>query len=97
MQRWISSLCIAGAALLAGIAHAGPVNINTADAETLARELTGIGAALAAEIVRDREQNGPYESAESLVRVKGIGTRVIEMNRDFILTAQPAREADAGS
>ncbi len=32
-------------------ALAGPVNINTADAATLAAELTGVGPALAEEIV----------------------------------------------
>jgi competence protein ComEA len=64
---------------------AGPVNINTADANTLALELTGIGPVLAAEIVRDREQNGRYQSADELARVKGVGQRIVEMNRDNIL------------
>lgn len=74
--------------LLFGAARvfAGPVNINTADAMTLADELTGIGPVLAAEIVRDREQNGPYATADALTRVKGVGPRVVEMNRENILT-----------
>jgi competence protein ComEA len=63
---------------------AGPVNINTADAETLAAELDGIGPALAAAIVRDREENGPYKSPEDLTRVRGIGEKVIENNRENI-------------
>ena len=70
-----------------GVVFAGPVNINTADAATLAAELTGIGPALAAEIVRDREQNGSFESAEALTRVKGIGARIVEMNRQNILVS----------
>jgi len=69
----------------AGLAWAGPVNVNTADAETLAQELTGIGPALAAAIVRDREQNGPFKSAEELTRVRGIGPSVLENNKDNIL------------
>lgn len=68
-----------------GSAIAGPVNINTADEETLAEELEGVGPALAAAIVRDREENGSYESAEALMRVRGIGERVVENNREFIL------------
>ena len=41
---------VAGAALLAlsGMAIAGPVNVNTADAETISAELKGIGLAIAA-------------------------------------------------
>ena len=70
-----------------GAAVAGPVNINSADAATLAAELTGIGPALAAEIVRDREQNGNYASPEALTRVKGVGERIVEMNRENILVA----------
>ena len=64
---------------------AGPVNINTADAETLAIELTGVGPALAAAIVEYREQNGAFENADSLMHVSGIGARIIEMNRSNIL------------
>jgi len=72
---------------------AGPVNINTADATTLAAELTGIGPALAAEIVRDRTLNGKYLSAEALTRVKGVGARIVEMNKENILTGD-ARDED---
>ncbi len=39
---------------------------------------------LAAEIVRDRKENGPYETAEALMRVRGIGERVVENNRENI-------------
>lgn len=68
-------------------AFAGPVNINTADAATLAAELTGIGPALAAEIVRDRTANGKYNAPEDLTRVKGVGPRIVEMNRPNIKTS----------
>lgn len=71
-----------------GTAIAGPVDVNAADADTLAAELTGVGPSLAAEIVRDREQNGRYESADALTRVKGIGSRIVEMNRGNILTGE---------
>ena len=71
-------------------AAAGPVNINTADADTLAAELTGVGPALAAAIVRDRTEHGNFASPEALARVKGIGERIVEMNRANILVSDPA-------
>jgi competence protein ComEA len=68
---------------------AGPVNINTADAATLAAELTGVGPALAEAIVQDREENGEFSSPEALMRVRGIGERIFEMNKDNILVSDP--------
>ena len=63
---------------------AGPVNINTADATTLAQALNGIGPAKAQAIVAHREANGPFKSADQLAAVKGIGLATIEKNRDVI-------------
>jgi len=78
------------AALLAPrLLLAGPVNVNSADAETLARELNGIGPALAQAIVEERERNGAFSSPDDLKRVKGIGERVIELNRENILVSDP--------
>ncbi len=57
VQGLIVSLLPVGAAL------AGPVNLNTADAATLARELDGIGPAKAQAIVEYRQKNGPFKSA----------------------------------
>ena len=76
---------LAGLMLAAGISLAGPVNINTADAATLAAELSGVGPALAAAIVSDRQANGLFPTAESLTRVQGIGPHIIEINRGNIL------------
>jgi competence protein ComEA len=72
------------ASLLPAIAWAAPVNINTADAATLARDLDGIGPAKAQAIVEYRQQNGPFRSTEDLLKVQGIGERVLEQNRDNI-------------
>lgn len=55
------------------------VNINTADAATLA-SLNGIGESKAEAIIVYREANGPFESVEQLVEVKGIGSRTVEKN-----------------
>lgn len=63
---------------------AGPVNINTADATTLAANLNGVGAAKAQAIVEHRQANGPFKSADQLASVKGIGLATVEKNRDRI-------------
>ena len=67
------------------VAWAGPVDINTADADTLAAELVGVGPDKAAAIVAYREENGPFKSAEDLQAVKGIGNKTLEKNRDNIM------------
>jgi len=82
---WCAAISIFGP----GALFAGPVNINTADAETLAAELNGVGPALAAAIVSDRQANGVFPNAAALMRVKGIGERIIELNRTNILVSEP--------
>ena len=62
-------------------AFAGPVNINTADAETISRELDGVGLTKAQAIVEYREKHGPFKSADDLSLVKGIGERTVDLNR----------------
>lgn len=69
------------------VAWAGPVDINTADAETISAELKGIGMAKARAIVEYREKHGPFKSADDLSLVKGIGERTVEINRDDILVS----------
>lgn len=74
-----------------------PVNVNTADAETLAKSLDGIGLSKAKAIVAYREEHGPFKSAEDLAQVKGIGQSTLQKNHDAILLsgegAKPADEA----
>ena len=90
MKRISSLAATLAALLLAPAAFAGPVNVNAADAATLARELMGIGPALAEAIIKDREENGPFMSADDLIRVRGIGERIVEMNRGNILVQEPS-------
>lgn len=56
------------------------VNINTADIETLARELSGVGTAKARAIVEYREEYGDFTSVDELIEVKGIGMAILEKN-----------------
>ncbi len=78
--------------LLPGLAFAD-VNINTADAITLARELKGVGPTRAEAIVAHRTAKGPFRSADELVLVKGIGQRVVDDNRSKIKVDRPAPRA----
>ena len=72
---------LVAAMLIAPAALAGPVNVNTADAKTLARELNGVGMARAEAIVAYRQKNGPFKSVEDLVKVKGLGRKIVEQNK----------------
>ena len=75
------SAALVAATLLAPIAIAGPVDVNSADAKTLARELQGVGMAKAEAIVSYREKNGPFKSADDLAKVKGLGKKLIDQNK----------------
>ena len=75
--RWLFALT----GLIAATAIAGQVNINTADAATLSRELKGIGDAKAAAIVDYRQKHGAFRSVDELTLVKGVGQKLIDQNR----------------
>ena len=59
------------------------ININKASVEELST-LTNIGATYAERIVQYREKNGPFKSPEELMKVKGIGNKTFELNKDKI-------------
>ena len=61
------------------------LNVNAASAQEL-EALTGVGPALAAAIVKDREENGAFETVEDLLRVKGIGESKLEEFRLEVTT-----------
>jgi len=84
MFKLIQSLALAAAFAFPAFA-AQPVDINTADAPTLASSLRGVGESKAEAIVAYREANGAFKSADDLVKVKGIGEKTLELNREFIL------------
>ncbi|MCI0401242.1 MAG: helix-hairpin-helix domain-containing protein [Gammaproteobacteria bacterium] len=65
------------------------VNINTADAKTLASAMKGVGPVKAEAIVAYREQHGPFMSVEDLTLVDGIGEQTVDMNRDILTVGKP--------
>ena len=73
------------AAFVPMLGLAGPVNINTADAPTLARELDGIGLARAQAIIEYREKNGPFKTLDDVKKVPGLDFKKIDSRRDFIV------------
>lgn len=84
-MRSISSLLLsAGLVLCSLTATAGPVDINTADAGTLAKELNGVGPSRAQAIVAYRAEHGPFKSVDDLALVKNIPRKLIENNRDVL-------------
>ena len=78
MSKLIAALIVT---LLPALVWAGPVDINTADAATIAKELQGIGLSRAQAIVAYREKNGAFRNADELRKIKGIGAKVLERNR----------------
>jgi competence protein ComEA len=70
--------------LLAPLVHADPVNVNTADASSLAKALNGVGPAKAKAIVAYRDKNGPFKSVDQLAMVEGISQKLIDKNRGDI-------------
>jgi len=68
----------------AGIVPAAQIDINTASAELIAKNLKGIGPSKAAAIVEFREANGPFKKVTDLSQVKGIGQKTLDANKENI-------------
>jgi competence protein ComEA len=86
MTNWIAKTALF-VLLLPVLALAAPVNVNTADAETISASLQGVGLSKARAIVEYRQKHGPFRSADDLSLVKGIGERTVELNRENILVS----------
>lgn len=63
------------------------IDINSADAQTLAESLIGVGMVRAKEIVAYRELFGKFRSIDELLEVQGIGSSTLEKNRHLIVIA----------
>jgi competence protein ComEA len=60
-----------------------PINLNKADAQTLA-QLHGIGEKKAQAIIAYREAKGGFKTVDELQNVKGIGQKFIDKNRSLL-------------
>ncbi len=87
--RSLINVLLVSAALFAQAAFAAPdrVNVNSADAQTLAAVLDGVGLARAEAIVAYRQEHGRFADIYDLANVKGIGERTVELNEERILLA----------
>jgi len=65
--------------------EAKKVNINQASVEEIAL-LKNIGPKYAERIIQYRQANGPFKSPEELMKVKGIGSKTFELNKELIIT-----------
>jgi competence protein ComEA len=88
LKTLVASLLL-GCALHAVCADA-PLDLNAADAATLADVMVGVGPAKAEAIVEYRAAHGPFSSVDDLALVKGIGSATIEQNRARLTVSKPA-------
>jgi len=61
------------------------VNINTATSEEMSEALKGVGPMIAGAIIKHREANGPFASAEDIMMVKGVGDVTFQANKEAIV------------
>ena len=71
------------------LAQEALIDLNSADAQTLAAALSGVGLVKAQEIIRYRETYGDFVAVEELAEVEGIGQTLLERNRHRL---QPLRK-----
>ncbi len=72
------------------------VNINRADAATLAAYLKGIGVNKAEAIVKYRKSNGKFNKVEDLIDVPGIGEETVKDNKRKMSTTRGKTVAPEG-
>jgi competence protein ComEA len=94
MTTPFQTLLLAFLAAGAAAAWCAPVNVNTADAATIAASLNGIGTVKAQAIVDYRQKHGAFHSVDELAQVKGISQKLINRNRsDLRVDRAPAATA----
>lgn len=81
-MKMIKALVLALALGFSSATMAMEVNINSADAETMAEFLNGIGIQKAKAIVDYRKENGNFTSVDELQKVPGIGSKTVEKNME---------------
>ncbi|MCB1873178.1 MAG: helix-hairpin-helix domain-containing protein [Chromatiaceae bacterium] len=91
-MEWFTRMFFTALLLVSTNLLAGSVDINTADAATLATTLNGVGEAKARAIVAYRNEYGAFKSADELALVKGIGQRLVDLNKEIIQVGDPSVE-----
>ena len=85
-KLWIVLLliCFASTSFIpaAGAAD-GKININSATVEELT-QLQKVGPKIAERIVTYRNANGPFETVDALKNVKGVGDKILELNKNHL-------------
>ena len=61
----------------------GKISINQADQSQL-ESLPGVGAKRAADIIRYREEHGPFKNLKDLTKISGIGEKTLEKWKELI-------------
>ena len=75
--------------LYAGSANAQQaIDINSASAKEIAAAMKGVGEKRAQQIIEYRKANGPYQSIDDLINIKGIGKKTIQANREKIMVKE---------
>lgn len=69
------------------MAWAAGIDINSADASTLSEGINGVGEKRAMAIVKYRKENGPFASVDELIKVKGIGPKLLQKNREHLVAS----------
>ncbi len=88
-MRTIKSILAVLTMFVSAALFAGPIDINSADASTLASAITGVGESKAISIVEYRDANGPFASVDDLSNVKGIGMKTVDKSRGNLMVTIP--------
>jgi competence protein ComEA len=64
------------------------ININTASVDELT-QLQKVGPKTAENIVAYRDVNGPFKTLDDLKNVKGVGDKILELNKDRMTVGKP--------
>jgi len=76
---------------LSAFVYAGPVNINTANAQSLSKNIKGVGLKKAEAIIAYREKHGKFKTVTDLTKAKGIGNKLLEKNKGLLVVKKTAK------
>lgn len=92
MNKILTTVFSLALLLFTWTAWAEPVDINTADQQTLAEAIKGVGEKRAEAIIAYRDSHGPFKSVDELTLVKGIGLKIVEKNRENLVVGSDKQE-----